>query len=206
MKRVVVIVDAHPAVAHGVSQALLAAMPDLEVRCATSAAQCRRLTMSNPVGEELEQKLLVFVDAYIGGGEGSHLIRELSEQRVPVVAMCEISDSTTVRDCSVTGATAIVSKIANLDLYPALATLIFSGAAFLSTDLLRYQSTASQASSEGLLTARQRDVLGLLRTGKPNKIIARTLGLSEGTVKNYVSHLLEHYEVTSRAQLILRTQ
>jgi DNA-binding NarL/FixJ family response regulator len=32
------------------------------------------------------------------------------------------------------------------------------------------------------------------------------LGLSEGTVKNYVSHLLEHYEVTSRAQLILRTQ
>lgn len=53
------------------------------------------------------------------------------------------------------------------------------------------------------LTARQREVLGLLLEGKPNKIIARDLGLSVETVKDHVAAVLRCLGVSSRTQAVL---
>ena len=50
------------------------------------------------------------------------------------------------------------------------------------------------------LTVRERDVLGLIASGQSNKLIARTLGLSEGTVKGYVSQVLSKLGVEDRTQ------
>ena len=48
------------------------------------------------------------------------------------------------------------------------------------------------------LTARQLDVLSLLCTGKPNKVIARDLGLSENTVRVHVAAILRALNVDNR--------
>lgn len=57
---------------------------------------------------------------------------------------------------------------------------------------------------EGLaLTPRQRDVLGLLLQGKPNKLIARELKLSVETVKDHVAAVLRVLNVNSRTQAVL---
>ena len=48
------------------------------------------------------------------------------------------------------------------------------------------------------LTARQRDVLVLLRQGRSNKEIARALGLGSGTVKVHVAGILRALGVASR--------
>lgn len=53
------------------------------------------------------------------------------------------------------------------------------------------------------LTERERDVLDLVAQGKSNKLIARQLGLSEGTVKGYVSQVLAKLGVTDRTQAAL---
>ena len=59
-------------------------------------------------------------------------------------------------------------------------------------------------SLEGLaLTPRQRDVLGLLLQGKPNKLIARELRLSVETVKDHVAAVLRVLNVNSRTQAVL---
>jgi DNA-binding NarL/FixJ family response regulator len=50
------------------------------------------------------------------------------------------------------------------------------------------------------LTARERDVLALIASGQSNKVIARTLDLSEGTVKGYVSQILSKLGVSDRTQ------
>ena len=50
------------------------------------------------------------------------------------------------------------------------------------------------------LSDREREVLRLLATGLSNTEIARTLFLSEGTVKNYVSALFSKLGVTDRTQ------
>ena len=53
------------------------------------------------------------------------------------------------------------------------------------------------------LSARERQVLGLLAGGRPNSAIAAALGLSEATVKSYVSTVLTKLGVENRVQAAL---
>jgi DNA-binding NarL/FixJ family response regulator len=53
------------------------------------------------------------------------------------------------------------------------------------------------------LTGRESDVLDLIGEGQSNKSIARSLGLSEGTVKGYVSQILGKLGVADRTQAAL---
>ncbi len=55
-----------------------------------------------------------------------------------------------------------------------------------------------------LLTPRQREVLDLMLQGFANKVIARRLDIAEGTVKNYVSHVLDALGVATRVQAVLK--
>jgi DNA-binding NarL/FixJ family response regulator len=64
-----------------------------------------------------------------------------------------------------------------------------------------FQTTAA---FEGLsLTRRQTDVLALLLQGKPNKVIARELGVSVETIKDHVAAVLKALGVSSRTQAVL---
>jgi RNA polymerase sigma factor (sigma-70 family) len=51
------------------------------------------------------------------------------------------------------------------------------------------------------LSPRQREVLALIADGRTNREIAQTLHISEGTVKNYVTRILEAAGVTDRTKL-----
>ena len=52
------------------------------------------------------------------------------------------------------------------------------------------------------LTARQREVLALLRQGKSVREIGAELGVSEGTAKNHVTRILQMLQVEDRAKLV----
>lgn len=52
------------------------------------------------------------------------------------------------------------------------------------------------------ITEREFDVIKLLAEGMNNKEIAQTLYLSEGTVRNYVSNLLEKLYLRDRSQIV----
>jgi DNA-binding NarL/FixJ family response regulator len=65
-----------------------------------------------------------------------------------------------------------------------------------------YQQNPPSLATLGL-TPRQTDVLALLLQGKPNKLIARELGVSVETVKDHVAAVLRALNVNSRTQAVL---
>jgi len=51
------------------------------------------------------------------------------------------------------------------------------------------------------LTEREAEIVELVARGDPNKIISRDLGVSESTVKFYLSSAMVKVDVTNRVQL-----
>lgn len=60
---------------------------------------------------------------------------------------------------------------------------------------------SASAKGEGELTERERQTLALIAEGRSNKLIARELGISDGTVKVHVRHLLSKLDLHSRLEL-----
>ncbi len=56
------------------------------------------------------------------------------------------------------------------------------------------------------LTARERELLELMAQGRDNAQIAATLGLSEKTVRNHVTHVFDKLAVENRPQAIVRAR
>ena len=61
-------------------------------------------------------------------------------------------------------------------------------------------TTAPSSTVAAKLTPRETEVLRLLAQGQTNQEIAKTLFLSEGTIRNYVSQIFAKLEVTDRTQ------
>ena len=55
-----------------------------------------------------------------------------------------------------------------------------------------------------LLTEREKEVLFLLVTGLPNKVIAKKFFVSDGTVKTHTLHIYQKMDVGNRSSAILK--
>lgn len=69
-----------------------------------------------------------------------------------------------------------------------------------------YGAAPSGKSANDILTAltpREREVLQLVAQGLPNRLIARTLGIAEKTVKNHLYAIFAKLDVSDRTQAAL---
>ncbi|HEX2993523.1 MAG TPA: response regulator transcription factor, partial [Anaerolineales bacterium] len=66
--------------------------------------------------------------------------------------------------------------------------------------------TPSPAGLPDPLSVREQEILGWLAKGLTNKEIALRLNLTEGTVKNYVTTILQKLGVQDRTQAALRAR
>lgn len=80
--------------------------------------------------------------------------------------------------------------------------LLFEGTAVLNGEVLK-TLTQVEVSSFEKLTPREKDVLDLITQGLTNKEIASHLFLSEGTVRNVLSAIMDKLNVRNRTQLSL---
>ena len=82
----------------------------------------------------------------------------------------------------------------------------------IATDLIRIASatpnglaaiygTASARGSQRYLTARQNQIVTMLKLGASNREIARALGVAEGTIKVHLHRIFRRIGVTNRTQL-----
>ena len=85
---------------------------------------------------------------------------------------------------------------------PAEAVAVLPGLAGLEAPRPRYPGTALDALPDKLLTPREGEVLSLLVKGASNGAIARSLAISERTVKAHLQSVFRKLKVTGRSEAI----
>lgn len=146
----------------------------------------------------LAADVLLF-DVRMPRGGALHTLRELRAQALlrPTLLLTTFDDPVALRAGLELGAQACLLKDVPVEQLVEAIRLVAAGGS------LPYRPLAQLPL---VLTEREQSVLRELREGKQNKEIASSLGLSVGTVRNYVSILFEKLGVRDRAQAIRRLQ
>lgn len=130
---------------------------------------------------------------------------------LPVVVVSGSSDVASVLEALDLGAMGYIPKTSPRDVLLAAVRLVASGGIYVPVEALRTRAAGGpapsaepiRAAADLALSARQREVLGLLLKGLPNKLIARKLDISENTTKIHVSAVLRALGVANRTQALI---
>ena len=198
----VLIVDDHEIVRYGLSM-VLSDEPGIEL---VGEAQSGKDALARADEMRPDVILMDLVLPDIDGVEVTRRIVESgSESRI--VVLTSFADDRRVRDAIQAGAIGYLLKdVLKPDLLRAIRAAARGEPALhpeAQRHLMRQISEASEPSALRDLTDRERDVLRLIGEGRNNKQIAAGLGLTEGTIKGYVSTVLGKLGVADRTQAAL---
>lgn len=157
-----------------------------------------------------EQPDLVLMDIrmpVMDGVLGTKLIKE-HFPTIPIVILTTFKDDEYIKEALTNGAAGYILKSQPAD------SIIDSLRAAAKGNIVLERAVASSLSAmlkednykgqaELQLTSREMEVLELVGEGLSNREIAEKLFLSEGTVRNYVTALLEKLELRDRTQLAI---
>ncbi|MFN2332278.1 MAG: two-component system response regulator NarL [Halomonas sp.] len=198
----ILIIDDHPLLRRGVSQ-LLELEDDLELVGEAGEPEAGiRLTL------ELDPDM-VLLDLHMPGMNGIETLKRLrGEGFAGRVVMFTVSDhEEDVVDALQAGADGYLLKDMDPDELVRQMRQVSLGRMVISESLtallagaLRSQRSQPAAPDIHSLTQREREILCELAGGLSNKMIARQLDITEGTVKVHVKHLLKKLNLRSRVE------
>jgi two-component system, NarL family, response regulator DevR len=195
-------VDDHKVVRLGL-HTLLAHYPDIEVvgEAGTVAEAVARAVELNPD--------LVLMDVRLPDGHGFDACRQIHQllPEVRVLFLTSFADERIVIESIDAGADGyLLKEIDEPSLVRAIRE-VARGQSILDPTITRHvleraktPSTAPARDRWDVLSPQERRVLALVAQGKTNKEIAVVLDLSDKTVKNYLSNVLDKLDMTRRSQ------
>lgn len=189
-----------------VLRGLSSLLADLGFEIALESADAERLLAALP-----QRPVDVIVsDIRMPGLGGFGLIRALRERgdATPVILLTTFDDPDLMMRAVDAGAQGFLLKDASPEDLRAAIRRVAAGETLLqpvSLGPVRAAWSVDAGSAEGLrLTERERSILRLVAGGYSNKEIGRSLHLSEGTVKNYISELLVKLDCRDRTHAVLK--
>ena len=158
---------------------------------------------------------LVLLDLKMPGIEGLDALAALRSAipAVPLVVLSGVDDPAVVRAAIECGAMGFIPKSSTPEVMIQALRLVLAHGVYLPPTVLASggpgatsasaapKSNGRQAVLSGL-TPRQMDVLRCVIQGKSNKIIARELDVSEGTVKAHLSSVLRALDARNRTEAV----
>ena len=152
---------------------------------------------------------LIFLDWNMPGIQGELALDaiKLAFPPCPVVVMSGEEDASVIRSAIARGAAGYVPKAARPEVMLGALQLILAGGVYLPPQVLgaaqRGTNTPTTSPSPlNELTERQLEVLRRALKGTPNKVIARELSISEGTVKSHLSSAFRALDVRNRTEAL----
>ena len=209
----ILIADDHHLIVEGVKAKLAELGPDTEFTAVTDVDALRRSIKCDPA------PALALIDLNMPGCSGhEHLLEAIRGlPGVPVVVLSGSEDPALVRNLLELGVQGFIPKSYSPDVMLSAVRLVLSGGVYLpqmllgdlpasTTDTHARRAASLNERQRKLLTERQIDVMGLLAQGKPNKMIARELGISEGTVKIHLAAIFRALNVRNRVEAVLASR
>lgn len=193
------LVDDHPVVREGLA-AVLGDEADLEVvASAGSAEEALALLARRPAD-------VVLLDLELPGMEGPAAIAEVRRRHptTRVVAFTAYATDDLVLGAMRAGAQGYLLKGATAGEIARAIRIAHDGGSYLSPCIARRVVAALSGARRpgGALTEREREVLRLVADGQTSKQIARSLSLSERTVKFHLTSIFHKLGADNRAQAV----
>ncbi|GAB2634418.1 response regulator transcription factor [Nocardioides ginkgobilobae] len=197
----VVLVDDHAVIRAGLAQ-LIATAPDIEVvgQAADGAAAIEQARALKPD--------VVLMDLQMPGVDGVTATREIvaAGLGVDVLVLTSYSDNERILDALDAGAVGYLLKDADPDDVLTGIRAVSRGESPIHPKAARALLGARSAGGRPQLTAREVEVLTLVRDGLANKQIAKRLEISERTVKAHLTSAFSRIGVSDRTQAALWAQ
>ncbi|KLN52895.1 response regulator [Variovorax paradoxus] len=172
---------------------------------------------------------LALIDLNMPGADGQAHIDEIRRRHpaVPVIVLSGYEDPAIMRSALERGVLGFIPKAYSPEVMLSAVRLVLAGGVYVPPMMLTAlppgivagvapvqgsearQAGASAQTLEHLrsvLTERQVEVLQLLSQGKPNKLIGRSLGISEGTVKIHLAAIFRALNVRNRTEAVVAAQ
>jgi two-component system nitrate/nitrite response regulator NarL len=152
---------------------------------------------------------IVLLDMRMPEMDGISVLKKLKEINpdLPVAMLTTSSDESDLVGALRNGAQGYLLKDMEPDELVVALSDIISGKTVVAPDLATVLASAVQAENQpkvekedpfAILTPREFEILTLLAEGQSNKVIARNLGISDGTVKLHVKAILRKLNISSR--------
>ncbi|WP_077033570.1 response regulator transcription factor [Pelomonas sp. KK5] len=217
----VLLVDDHPLILSALQTVIEGLDREVEVVGVESAAQAREALGGTPGFQ------LALLDLQLGDADGFELMAEMraAHPELPVVVVSASDRTSDVIRAIDQGAMGFIPKRSSTEALAQALKLVMAGGIYVPSMNLggdavpagdadgRLRQIREHAMAPGYqqpellqdlaLTPRQNEVLALLLQGKPNKIIARELGVTVDTIKDHVAAVLKALGVSSRTQAVL---
>lgn len=155
---------------------------------------------------------LVLLDLQLPGLKGIDALLALREAipSSPLVVLSGEEDPQIVRNAIDRGAMGFIPKSSTPEVLIQALRLVLANGVYLPRAVLdaRAPAPAQAPAAEGGaaslpgITQRQMDVLRCVIQGKPNKVIARELNISEGTVKAHLSQVMHALGARNRTEAV----
>jgi len=199
----VLIADDHPMVRDALARTMHELEPTAEVQQAGDFDTLLRLAVEEPAD-------LVLLDLNMPGMGGIAGLQRLRARlpTMPVVVASGQDDAATIRAVLAAGAAGFIPKSERPEVLLGALRLVLAGGVYVPPRSLDAPppAAASPAVAAAMLTPRQRDVLRAMSHGQPNKLIARELGLTEGTVKIHIAAILRALQARNRTEAVVRAR
>jgi DNA-binding NarL/FixJ family response regulator len=175
--------------------------------------QAASLSEAIAYADEFPEFDLALLDLNMPAMQGISGLRKFRQQfpGIPVVMVSASDSPADAQQALDAGASGYIHKSSPPQVVLSALQLVMAGGVYVPPQALLREAVEPEPHSVekgklGGLTARQLDVLRLLAEGKPNKLIARELGLSEGTVKIHLSTIFRVLDVNNRTEAVLAAQ
>ncbi|HWS78437.1 MAG TPA: response regulator transcription factor [Thermomonas sp.] len=214
----VLIADDHRLIIEGVKLKLAELDPGIEAVVAMNLEELDRAVAAHAADLDL-----ALVDIAMPGTQGYQHVAKLRAQApaLPVIVLSGSEDVDLMRALIDLGVLGFIPKAYSPDVMLSAIRLVLAGGIYIPPLLLANaqaqgwqpaetppatDSTRSVDGLRNLLTDRQIDVMRLLSQGKPNKLIARDLGISEGTVKIHLAAIFRALNVRNRVEAVVASR